>query len=430
VAGLVQLSADGRESPQEIDEVNRTFYSRFNYPWLAFMFPSVADPMCGPTFLNQEIGAWHDERVPRDADIWVAGCGTNQAVFTALRFPDARVLGTDLSPVSLGICRDTASQLGITNLELEERSINGEVAQDRFDYVVCTGVVHHNADPGACLDGLRRALKPNGILEVMVYNAAHRTCVAACQDAIRTLFQADPSDAGLEAQLALTRELIEDVPFHNSVSTMLADFKDAPDAAVADAVLQPVERSYTVASFDALLRNSGLEIVLPCANQFDKAEGRLSWNLDFTTERAARLYDALPDIQRWDVTNSFLAEQSPMLWFYAQRSDSGIPRRTERDVCTGFLDSRFERYNSHVTNFVRVGETYQKAAQPVSCPSPGWPADETLRAIVARADEERSMRDVFTALGIRPTFATVNRARIELTTPLFPYLRAVRSARG
>ena len=54
--------------------------------------------------------------------MWVAGCGTNQAVITALMFPGARVLGTDLSEASLEGARRNADQLGVANLELHAGS--------------------------------------------------------------------------------------------------------------------------------------------------------------------------------------------------------------------------------------------------------------------------------------------------------------------
>ena len=133
------------ESQVAVDKINKEFYGRSSYPWPPQVFPLIADPQCGTVFLNQELGDWTHSRIPRAPRIWVAGCGTNQAVFTALRFPDADVLGTDLSTQSLAICQRSASQLGIKNLRLEERSLNTVTYSNEFDFIICTGVVHHNA---------------------------------------------------------------------------------------------------------------------------------------------------------------------------------------------------------------------------------------------------------------------------------------------
>lgn len=84
------------EDNHEIDQVNKRFYERYNYPWP----PTVlsAYPSDIPTlFINQDIGCWKHDRIYSKMKIWVAGCGTNQALLTALKFPQAEVLGTDIS---------------------------------------------------------------------------------------------------------------------------------------------------------------------------------------------------------------------------------------------------------------------------------------------------------------------------------------------
>ena len=181
------FNADSDMDPADIDRINREFYGRFNYPWLPLVLPVIQDPTFIPRFVCQEIGDFSGLRIPADGEIWVAGCGTNQAVLTALRFPGAKVLGTDVSTRSLDVARRTANQLGLTNLDLKEASLNDPCDKDRFDHVICTGVIHHNANPEIPLASLARALKPSGVLELMVYNYYHRTQTTAYQKAIRIL---------------------------------------------------------------------------------------------------------------------------------------------------------------------------------------------------------------------------------------------------
>src|SRR6185503_12679728 len=125
--------------------------------------------------------------VPRSPKIWIAGCGTNQAVITALRFPAATIVASDLSVTSLQTSAGTAKQLGIANVEFRNESINKASYREEFDYVICTGVIHHNAEPKTSLDRLVEALKPAGVLELMVYNRYHRITTTAFQKAIRIL---------------------------------------------------------------------------------------------------------------------------------------------------------------------------------------------------------------------------------------------------
>jgi SAM-dependent methyltransferase len=414
-------------SPLAVDARNRQFYDRFSYPWPAGSFSVLADRTFGPCFLNQELGAWRGERVPPSARIWVAGCGTNQAVLTALAFPDADVLGTDLSVRSLSICERSAQQLGVRNLRLEEASLNACDAEDAFDYVICTGVVHHNADPAGCLVRLARALARDGVLELMVYNAQHRQQTAAYQEAIRTLVPG--GDDAVETQLTVTRELIADFAHESSMGELLRRLRHAPEAMIADALLQPVEHSCTVRSLGALLHGAGLEYVLPRVNEFDRIADRLTWELRLDAGEAGRRFVELPDAERWHVASLLLGERSPMLWFYVQRRDSSIPRHSAADVCETFLATRFARYSTEVEQRMRSEDgTYAAAARRTPLPSPRVPRDDRSRALVDAADGTRTMRELFHALAIEPDFATVNALRVGLTTPLFPYLRAAGSS--
>jgi SAM-dependent methyltransferase len=328
------------EAQDAIDERNKDFYGRFPYPWSALTFPFVADPHYGTVFLNQDLGDWTHSRIPHNPRIWVAGCGTNQAVLTALRFPQAEVLGTDLSTPSLALSQEAASRLGIQNLRLEEQSLNASRFQEEFDYIICTGDIHHNAHPAITLRNLSAALKRDGILELMVYNSSHMLLPTTYQKFIHQLF---PGEAALDldAQLLLTKALIDTFPVDNKMAQYLHKMGKEPDVALADLLLQPVEHCYTIESLAELLKETSLEFWLPCVNRFDKDAEHLTWNMAFDHELVSRYYDVLSDVERWHISNLLLHEQSPMLWFYVQRSDSSFKRKSEQEICDSFLGTKF-----------------------------------------------------------------------------------------
>jgi SAM-dependent methyltransferase/acyl carrier protein len=163
------------ESITSVDEKVGEFYSRFPWPWNSSKFDTLQDPEFERLMVSQEVGDFSHAAVPREASIWVAGCGTNQALLTALLFPNARVLGTDLSTKSIEICAANAAAMGVTNLELKLESINDAPYVEQFDFIVCTGVIHHTYDPAHALGRLSRALKRDGVMELLVYNRFHRT---------------------------------------------------------------------------------------------------------------------------------------------------------------------------------------------------------------------------------------------------------------
>jgi len=411
------------ESIDSVDELNAKFYGRFPFPWRPARFDYLVDPYFETVMLNQSVGDWEDRTVPRNLKIWIAGCGTNQAIFTALRFPKATVLGSDLSVESLELCAKTAKELGILNLELREESLNHVSYKNQFDYVICTGVIHHNADPHAALGKLADALKPTGILELMVYNRYHRIITSAFQKAIRILRE-NTASVDFESELSIVKKLIDKFPIENSVANLLSDYRDSPEPAIADTLMQPVEYSYTVESLEDMAASCGLELVAPCINIFDKATKTFSWNMEFSDPELQDHYDSLPDLRRWQASNLLLFEKSPLLWFYLQHKDCGRERKSERQICEEFLQTKFVRSSTTQRSYVAGDDgTYRLSSNSVSFPPA--PSDILLRKVVDSVDAKVSMRDIFQQLEIDSTFQMVNQLRLKLTTIAFPYLRTV-----
>lgn len=420
------------ETSDSVDRLNAGFYGRFPYPWLPVKFDSLNDPSLHTRLLNQALGDWRHRLVPDKARIWVAGCGTNQAVFEALKYPSATVIGSDISETSLALCAKAAEQLGVTNLVLKQESLNHAGYRDEFDYLICTGVIHHNAEPAKTLERLAAALKPTGIMELMVYNRFHWIIPVAFQQALRTLcasaHAADRVD--FETEMSITRRIMNDLPDDLLLSAYLSRYdNDSFESMVADELLQPVIYSYTVDSLCDMAAGCNLELLLPCLNQFDKEAGNHSWNLRFQDPVLRERYESLPDHQRWQIANLLLLDKSPMLWFYLQRTDSGRARQSEQQVCEEFLNTVFARTSATQNNFIRDDSGhYRRSAK--TAPFPAAAPDAAVRSIAEAADGRASMWELFTRLELPTDFHTVNEARLKLTTPVFPYLIAVGAAAG
>jgi len=410
------------KSIESVDKLNAEFYSRFPYPWLPGKFDYLEDPDFGTVMLNQDLGYWDHRVIPENPKIWVAGCGTNQAIFTALRFPKAHVIGSDISEKSLALCADSAEQLGISNLELRRESINQTVYRHEFDYVICTGVIHHNANPSATLDRLAMAIKETGILELMVYNRFHWIIPAAFQQAIRILGTA-PGSVDFESGLFLTKRLIDELPRDTLLGMFLSKYRDCEESLLADVLLQPVLYSYTVESLEEMATNSCLEILSPYICQFVKAGRTFFWNMEFKDPVVQKAYSALPDMRRWQLTNLLMLEKSPMLWFYLQRKATARQRISEQQICEGFLDQRFIRARAIQKSYIRGSDGKYRLSSN-SLPVPAARPDDFVRKIIDLVDGKTTMRDIFKRQRIEPTFEIVNKARILLATSAFPYLRA------
>lgn len=410
------------DDPEAIDSTNRQFYARFPFPRPPLTLPRLEDPAFETVMLNQSIGDYSTATVPANARIWIAGCGTNQAVYTGLRFPRAAILGSDLSPVSLDLSRATATSLGLTNLEFRQESLNHVTYREEFDYILCTGVIHHNADPACTMSRIARALRPGGVLELMVYNRFHRAFNAAFATAVRIMTRYGDRDTTLEEELAVAKSVA--AAGQMASSPHLAPFRTAHESHFADALIQPVEYSYTVASLDALLAQCGLALMLPCYNQFDRASER-AWTLAFDTSWLQQRVDSLPDRVRWEIANLLLMERSPFLWFYARHRDDAANDRYEMAINEEFLDRAFVPASTALRNYVRQPDaSYALSPEAVRYPLP-HPAG-AVRDVVDSADGRMTMREILERLGQDPRSSkTVTDIRVQTTTSLCPHLRAV-----
>ncbi|MEA2603220.1 MAG: hypothetical protein QOF89_4212 [Acidobacteriota bacterium] len=409
---------------RSVDNLNSEFYGQILYPWPPWSFERVQRADLGVRMLSQDIGYWDRTVLPAEPRIWVAGCGTNQALITALRFPQAQVLGSDLSAESLAVCATNARSLDVGNLELKHESINQASYTSCFDYVICTGVIHHNADPLVALSRLAGALRPEGLLELMVYNQFHRILTSSFQMALWLLL-GRPAKPDLVSELPMARRLTNACPPDTLMSAFLATLEETPDARFADALLQPVEHSFTVETLQRAAAGCNIEMLTFCNDAFSRSSSVADWNLEIQDEDLRGLYMALPDAERWQITNLLLAESSPMLWFYFQRTDCPRPRKPERLICEEFLDTRFVRVKTEKEVFSRkLNGGY--AGPPTRAPFPGGePSDPLAKRVFMDLDEGAPFRETLKKMTIEPTFSRCNRLRLQLATSGGPYLEAV-----
>ncbi|MEI9989188.1 MAG: class I SAM-dependent methyltransferase [Rhizomicrobium sp.] len=148
---------------------------------------------------------------PLRAEILVAGCGTGrEAAIWARQCPDADITAIDISEASLRYGAERCAAAGLRNITFLALDLHDVASlQTRFDAIICSGVLHHLPDPEAGWEALLRALKPGGVMRVMVYSAVARLRIRAARTLITDL-AAQPVDADLLR--AVRRRLIEKAP--------------------------------------------------------------------------------------------------------------------------------------------------------------------------------------------------------------------------
>jgi SAM-dependent methyltransferase len=236
--------------------VVQDFYERYPYP------PPVES-------LDRYRANWQDPQKKRsdyhlfwpstpyreDHCILIAGCGTSQAAKHAMRWPEAKVVGIDFSANSIDKTLQLKRKYHLDNLELHQMSV--ECAAElgvQFDQIVCTGVLHHLADPDAGLKALHGILNPDGAMHLMLYAPYGRAGIYMLQEFCQRLGIV-ASDEGIRDLVAALQHLPPAHPLQNVL-------REAPDfrnpAALADALLHPQDRAYSVPQLFEFLENGGM----------------------------------------------------------------------------------------------------------------------------------------------------------------------------
>jgi 2-polyprenyl-3-methyl-5-hydroxy-6-metoxy-1,4-benzoquinol methylase len=286
-----------QQRPAVSDEV-REFYEKMPYPAPVTSLDKHRDLYSNPDRRRAQFHLiWPTERPRANREILVAGCGTSQAARYALREPDARITAIDISETSLSYTRQLQQKYGLDNLALHQLSIlNVQELEQTFDQIVCTGVLHHLENPDLGLLSLRRVLKPQGAMQIMVYASYGRTGIYMMQAYCR-LLGITPSRQGMQDLATALNGLPEDHPltplFHKS-----KDFQN-PDA-LADALLHPQDRAYTVPQVYEWLDRCGMSF----GRWFEQAPYMPQCGASAKTPHAVRLKE-LPERAQYAAVELF-----------------------------------------------------------------------------------------------------------------------------
>jgi SAM-dependent methyltransferase len=240
----------------DVAEQVQDFYDRYPYP------PPVES-------LEQYRRSWQDQQKRRadyhllwpgrsykeDFSVLIAGCGTSQAAKHALRWPAAQVTGIDISTTSVQWTKTLKRKHNLANLQIHQLPIDRVSELEKtFDQVVCTGVLHHLTDPDAGLAALRGVLKPDGAMHLMVYAPYGRAGIYMLQEFCRRAGIC-ATDEGIGDLISVLRALPPGHPLE-ALLRQAPDFQQ--ESALADALLHPQDRAYSVPQLLDFIQRAGL----------------------------------------------------------------------------------------------------------------------------------------------------------------------------
>lgn len=202
----------------------------------------------------------------RDFRVLVAGCGTGDsaiALAEQLRDSAATVTCLDLSEASLAIARRRAQVRGLDNIQWMQASLLDlpQMGLGQFDYINCSGVLHHLDSPPEGLRALVEVLADDGVLGLMLYAAYGRVGVYQMQALMRFINEgiADPGK-----KIANTLKIIDTLPerhaFKQSMDIYGQEIQAGPSG-IYDLLLHSHDRAYTIPQLYEFLEGGGLHMV-------------------------------------------------------------------------------------------------------------------------------------------------------------------------
>lgn len=228
--------------------------------------------------------------------VLVAGGGTGDStVYLAEQLKDtnAEVVYLDFSANSMKIAQERAKNRGLKNITWINDSIFNvpELKLGKFDYIQCSGVLHHLENPDAGFKVLSDSLKPDGGMNIMVYAQYGRTGVYQIQDALRMVNEGVTSR---QEEVKNGWEVMNNLPntnWYQRGQELLQDHKKFGDVGMYDMFLHKQDRAYTVPQIYDFVEKAGLNFV-----EFHDAKSRLM--LDVT--RYVKEPELLKRLQKMD----------------------------------------------------------------------------------------------------------------------------------
>ena len=199
---------------------------------------------------------WPASPYREDRTILVAGCGTSQAAKHALRWPEAQVIGHRLQRNERALHRGAQAQIQPEQSPAfasfrSSGSANWRRASIRSSAPGCCTICPIRMRGSAAL---RSVLKPDGAMHLMVYAPYGRTGIYMLQEFCRRV-GIHATDEGIRDLIAALKALPPGHPLENLL-------REAPDfrqeAALADALLNPQDRAYSVPQLFDFLERGGL----------------------------------------------------------------------------------------------------------------------------------------------------------------------------
>lgn len=323
---------------------------------------------------------WCDDK---DCRVLIAGGGTGDAtVHLAEQFakanPNAEIIHLDLSQASIDITQARLDHKELKNVKVIQGSLldlpKGDLGT--FDYINCSGVLHHLENPDQGAQALCSALKDHGVMSIMLYGEYGRRIIYDIQNMAKMV---TAKDEDLADRIPVVREILDTLPADNPLRNMFP--LEMPDNELVDRYLHSQDRAYTVPQIYEMMDSAKLQLIsfLPSANYNP---------LPFISEGDLhKRISALPEEQKLAYAEIMHGTMGRHM-FFATKSSNTLPPPPDLENL------------SFIPVLIAAGERLRQTSFPngveFAKPFPERLEPPHLR-IVSKFDGKTSLEDIFTA---------------------------------
>ncbi|MGV2431961.1 MAG UNVERIFIED_CONTAM: class I SAM-dependent methyltransferase [Rickettsiaceae bacterium] len=206
------------------------------------------------------------ESFKKNFRILIAGGGTGDSstyMGEQLKDTECEIVYLDFSKASMEIAQKRAEIRGIKNIKWINDSILNipKLKLGKFDYINCSGVLHHLASPDAGLKILQESLTDRGGMSVMVYGKYGRTGVYQIQEIMKMVNEGVDSRA---EEVMNGKTIINSLPETNWYvrgKELLYDHLIYGDIGLYDMFLHKQDRAYSIPELYKFIEDAGLHFV-------------------------------------------------------------------------------------------------------------------------------------------------------------------------
>ncbi len=269
--------------------------------------------------------------------VLIAGGGTGDAVVTLAeqcRDKNVKITYLDISKASMEVAK---SRLKVRSIEDKVDWIHGSlldcanIFDEKFDYINCSGVLHHLDSPEEGLKALSSVLKDDGLMAIMLYAKYGRQAVYQIQDLLKIL---NKNENNMKQKVENCKAIFNNLPQTNaywSVNKLFPDLQEYGDIGIYDMFLHSNDVSYSVPEVYDFVKTCNLELNHFCYSN-NSAHGNNLYNIELYV-KDTHLLQSINELSLQEkqaaaeLINSKITKHS----FLASRKKTKVPTTANHD---------------------------------------------------------------------------------------------------